>query len=75
MIVVSVYEREGRSHCIMTTGRLSVESDGASFPAAFIRTYLKLTFRRLTAVFVRPKLLDTSSPLMIEKRCSEKDDC
>ncbi len=62
MILVSVHEREGRFICTMTKNEYSVQCDGVSFLAAFVRTYLKLTVRRLAAVFTGPGRTRRRSP-------------
>lgn len=62
MILVSVHERGGRFLCTMTKDDYSVQCDGVSFLAALARAYLKLTARRLAAVFGGPSRIHRRSP-------------
>ncbi len=55
MIYISAYREEGRFHCSLTNGKLSVDCVGGSFPVTLTRAVLKLTVRQMCAVFVKPR--------------------
>ena len=73
MIYISAYREEGRFHCSLTNGRLSVDCVGGSFPATLTRAVLKLTVRQVCAVFVKERPGVGTSQLIQDSESDTKD--